>query len=112
MDATQIPLPNGRAAAALLAAAVGCFSLGVFATLGDGSPAAARFFAFYAPTGPLSGVTTAAIVVWLVVWAALARAWRERDVTMARVGLLLFALMGLGLLFTFPPFVDLLLGKG
>ncbi|HEY4116351.1 MAG TPA: hypothetical protein VGM56_00795, partial [Byssovorax sp.] len=101
MDTTLEPvLPNGPAAAALLAAGIGCLSLGVLATIGDGWSAAARAFAFYAPTGPLSGVTTTAIVVWLVVWAALARAWRRRDVDMRLVRAGIFVATGLGLLLT------------
>ncbi|MBU5769334.1 hypothetical protein ICN56_32645, partial [Pseudomonas aeruginosa] len=52
---TQVDLPNGPGAAAILAAGIGCAALGVFALLGDAFPGIASFFKFYMPTGPLSG---------------------------------------------------------
>lgn len=60
------PLANGPAAAAILSAGIGCFALGVFAVIADASKSVGRFFTFYLPTGPLSGVTTTAILLWLV----------------------------------------------
>jgi len=104
-------IPNGPAAAAILAAGIGSFALGLFATLGDAFPAVAKFFNFYNPTGPLSGVTTSAIVIWLVAWAILGRSWRTRTVSMAAVNVIAFLGLLLGMLLTFPPFMDLLQGK-
>lgn len=105
------PIANGAAAAALLAAGVGCFVLGVVAVAGDGSRAVARLLTFYRPTGPLSGVTTVAIVCWLAAWAVGHQRWKGRTVALGRVGAVAWVLLGLGLLLTFPPFGDLLLGK-
>ena len=104
-------VPNGPGAAAILAAGIGSFAIGLFATLGDAFPAVARFFTFYNPTGPLSGVTTSAIVIWLVAWYALFRSWRAATVAIAKINLAAFVLLGLSLLLTFPPFMDLLQGK-
>ncbi len=104
-------LSDGTGAAAILAAGVGCFAVGLFALAGDASPAIGRFFDFYAPAGPLSGVTSSALVVWLVAWYALARAWSRRAVAIVKVNWAAFALLVLGLLFTFPPFMDLLQGR-
>jgi len=104
-------IPNGPAAAAILAAGIGSFALGLFATLGDAFPAVGKFFNFYNPTGPLSGVTTSAIVIWLVAWAVLGRSWASRTVSMATVNVLAFLGLLLGVLLTFPPFMDLLQGK-
>jgi len=104
-------LPTGPAAAAILAAAAGSFALGVLALAGDAFPSIARLLNVWNPTGPLSGVTDAAIVIWLAMWAILSRLWSRRDLNMAvinRSALLLF--VG-GLLLTFPPFMDLLQGK-
>ncbi|HEX5411902.1 MAG TPA: hypothetical protein VFZ27_08560 [Terriglobia bacterium] len=103
--------PNGPVGAAILSAAVGCCALALLAMLGDGSAAAARWLTFYVPTGPLSGVTTTAVVVWLISWSGLARRWRSRTVAIGKVNTLAFVLLGLSLLLTFPPLVDLLLGK-
>jgi fluoride ion exporter CrcB/FEX len=104
-------LPNGPAAAAILSAAIGCCALGLLAVIGDGSAAAAHWLTFYLPTGPLSGVTTMAIFVWLLAWLILARRWRSKTVAIAKVNAVAFVLLGVSLLLTFPPFADLLLGK-
>lgn len=104
-------LPNGAVAAAILSAGIGCCALGILAVIGDGSAAAARWLTFYLPTGPLSGVTTTAILAWLVSWLVLARRWRSKTVSIAKVNAVAFVLLGLSLLLTFPPLADLLLGK-
>lgn len=104
-------LPNGDGMAAILAAGIGCAALGVFAFLGDAFKSIATFFTFYRPTGPLSGVTTSAIIVWLAAWYVLSKRWGGRDVAVARVSLIAFVLLAVGLLLTFPPFMDLLQGK-
>lgn len=102
---------NGPAAAAILAAGIGCFAVGVFALAGDAFPAIARFFTFYTPSGPLSGVTTSAIVVWLLSWFGLARRWHAKSVALGPVTTIAFILLTLSVLLTFPPFMDLLQGK-
>ena len=109
-QAAAAPLVNGPAAAAILAAGIGALALGVFAFTGDQWPAVNRFFTFYLPTGPLSGVTTSAIAVWLVVWFGFARRWRAKTVAVGKVNLAAFAALAIGILLTFPPFADLLHG--
>ena len=101
-------MPNGPGAAAILAAAAGCFALAVLALLGDKFAGIRAGLAFYKPTGPLSGVTTLAIAVWLVAWAALEWRWRSRSVEMGKVSGLALTLLALSLLLVFPPIVDLL----
>ena len=104
-------LQNGAGAAAILAAGIGCAALGVFALLGDAFNGIKNFLNFYNPTGPLSGVTTLAIVVWLAAWFVLAKKWDGRDVAMTRVSVVAFVLLAVGFALTFPPFMDLLQGK-
>jgi len=104
-------IPNGSGAAAILAAGIGCAVLGILAFAGDASDAIGKALNVYNPTGTLSGVTTLAILVWLVSWFALNRLWRERTVAMVGINLLSFALLAVGFLLTFPPFMDLLQGK-
>lgn len=110
-DEAFASVPNGPGAAAILAAGIGCFAVGLFATLGDAFPAVGHFFNFYNPTGPLSGVTSAAIVVWLVAWYWLSRRWKTATVAITKVNLAAFVLLALGVLLTFPPFMDFLQGK-
>jgi hypothetical protein len=99
--------PNGGGAAAVLAAGIGSFCVAVFAILTDQSAAMKTLMKFYTPTGPLSGVTTCAIVVWLAAWFILYRRWSWRMVDMARVRTVALILLILGLLLTFPPIADL-----
>ncbi|MGD0740027.1 MAG: hypothetical protein ABR957_10565 [Terracidiphilus sp.] len=98
---------NGAGAAAILAAGIGAFLVAVFAILGDQSAAIKSLMIFWKPTGPLSGVTTCAIVMWLVAWAILHALWRQRSVNLTRVNAAALALLILGLLLTFPPIADL-----
>jgi hypothetical protein len=105
------PVANGPGASAVLSVAIGWFALGVLAIAGDASAPFARTLTIWKPTGPLSGVTTGAIVLWLLVWLALARLWRRRDVDMRLVGWASGALIVLGLFLTFPPSMDFLQGK-
>lgn len=99
--------PNGAGAAAILAAGIGAFVLSVFAILSDQSATMKSFFIFSKPTGPLSGVTTCTIVVWLVVWAVLHARWGKRTVALAPINAIAYALLALSLLLTFPPIADL-----
>ena len=99
--------PNGGGAAAVLAAGIGSFCVAVLAILADRSAAIKSLMIFWKPTGPLSGVTTCAIVLWLAAWAILHARWRNRSVALARVNAVAFALLILGLLLTFPPIADL-----
>lgn len=102
---------NGNAAAAFLAAGIGVASLGILALLADASPAVNQSLALYRPSGALSGVTTTAIGIWLASWAGLTVSWRGKNVGMARISLATFSLLAIGILLTFPPFMDLLQGK-
>jgi hypothetical protein len=103
--------PNGPVAAAVLSCGFGCFVLGVLAVAADGSKPLAAALNFYNPAGPLSGVTTVAIILWLACWVLLAIRWSAKRVAFAKVSASAFVFLVLGLLLTFPPFGDLLLGR-
>jgi hypothetical protein len=109
----RLPVPaakamtNGFGAAAVLAAGVGSFMLSVLAIAADKITTIKSAMIFYHPTGPLSGVTTLAIVIWIGVWIVLDRRWRNRNVAMRQVGMIALALLVLSLLLTFPPIADL-----
>ena len=105
--AVTTSLPNGMGAAAVLAAGIGSFALGLFAVLADKIPSIKSWTNFYNPTGPLSGVTTCAVLVWLAAWAILQMRWRNREVRFRPIGAVALALLALGILLTFPPFADL-----
>lgn len=99
--------PNGAGSAALLAAGIGSFMVALLALVADKVTAFKNMMIFYKPTGPLSGVTTCALLVWLLCWWILERRWSRRAVS-ARVSVAALVLLGLSLLLTFPPIADLL----
>ena len=104
-------IPNGPGAAAILAAGIGCAMVGILAIAAEASRPFANMLNFYNPTGPLSGKTTVAVIVWLVAWFVLSRLWRAKTVAMGSVNLAAFILLGLGFLLTFPPVWALFLGS-
>src|ERR1700729_262343 len=73
-------LTNGSGAAAILSAGIGSFTLAVLAIASDKSAPIKNILIFYKPTGPLSGVTTTAILIWLLTWVILEWRWRDRTV--------------------------------
>ena len=62
---------------------------------------------FGKPTGPLSGVTTSGIVLWLAAWAVLHARWRNRNVALTRINAAAIVLLILGFLLTFLLIADL-----
>lgn len=114
MSAAQTPptriaagLPNGSGAAAVLAAGVGSLAVALIAIAADQIASVKMAMAFYRPSGPLSGVTTTAVIVWLVVWAILEIRWRKKDVRIGRIAAVALVLVALSVLLTFPPIADL-----
>jgi hypothetical protein len=104
---TSAILPNGSGAAAILSAGIGAFMVGLLAVAADKSVLVKNLLVFYKPTGPLSGVTTTAILIWLIVWGILEWRWRNRTVALARISVAALVLLGLSLLLTFPPVAEL-----
>ncbi len=102
-----VTVPNGPGAAAVLAAGIGAFLLAVFAAAADHIAQLRSYMTFYRPTGPLSGVTTSAIVAWLLVWLILHWRWRRRNLPLGRIQATALVLLTLSLLVTFPPISDL-----
>jgi len=110
MSQTVDKIPNGPGAAAILAAGIGCAAVGIMAFAAEASRPFANMLNFYNPTGPLSGKTTVAIIVWLVAWFVLSRLWKEKTVPMQAVNVTAFILLGIGFLLTAPPIWALFLG--
>lgn len=100
-------LTNGSGAAAILSAGIGSIALAVLSCAGDKLTAVKNSLIFYKPTGPLSGVTSTAILIWLVAWGILEWRWRNRTVVVGRISVVALTLLGLSLMLTFPPVIDL-----
>jgi hypothetical protein len=110
-SATRPEIPNGAAAAAILAAGVGCASISFIAWLGDAVPAVAHALNWYPPTGPLSGVSTMAIAAWLIFWATCHRRWKGLTMPMGAISAIALICLGAGFLVSCPPIGDALQGK-
>jgi hypothetical protein len=104
----QSETTNGLVAAAMLAAGIGSFVLGLMICLAQGSKAIGGILNFYDPVGPLSGKTIVAVVAWLVAWGVLASKWKDQSADFGKVYNATLILVALGLLGSFPLFFDLL----
>jgi hypothetical protein len=98
--------PSGPAAAVLLAAGLGCFALGVLSTLTAVSSSVSSALTLSEGVGDVSGVTTAAAVVFFASWGVMAAVWRQAGPPLMRVAAATAVLIALGLLGTFPPFFN------
>lgn len=82
---TQDRIPNGAAWAAILAAAIGCAALALLIDLGETCPPIGKLLNFYDPVGNLSGKSSVAVLIWLIVWAILHTLWRNRIIASTRL---------------------------
>jgi hypothetical protein len=98
--------PSGPAAAALLAAGVASFTLGVLTVLASASGSVSSALTLSERVGDLSGLTTATAIVFFGSWGVLHAAWRRADPPLMRVAAGTAVLIAVGLLGTFPPFVN------
>ena len=105
--AAVVKRTNGSGAAAILSAALGSFALAILALVGDKSAAVKSSLIFYKPTGPLSGVTDIALLIWLVLWIVLEMRWNKMNVALCPICIASFVLLGFSFLLTFPPIVDI-----
>ena len=103
-------LPNGRAAAALLAGGIGCGFLGVIVFLSEVIAPVGTALNWMNPVGPLSGKVIVTIVVFFASWIILHFAWKNKDVNFNRTVLIAFVLLVVGIIGTFPPFWHLFMG--
>src|SRR3990170_1634199 len=99
--------PNGPAVAAIIAAAIGVFALGLLTTLSEANTDIHDFLDIKNRVGPLSGKTTFSVIVYLVAWVALAPALWKRTVPFANAMLIAAVLIALGFVGTFPQFFKL-----
>lgn len=108
--APAIVRPAGPAAAVVLAAGVASFTLGLLSVLTAASGAVSEALTVSNRVGDISGLTTAAGIVFFGAWAGLTIAWRHADPSLRRVAVAAAALIVLGLLGTFPPVFNLVGG--
>ena len=95
---------EGVAAAALVAAGVGAFVLGLLTTLAEASTGIHDFLQFNDRVGPLSGKTIIAAAVYFGALLVFGLLWRKRELALKPVLIATVVLLVLGFLGTFPTF--------
>lgn len=95
--------PFAPAAAALLAAGIGCVVFGVLTALTAASQSVADALTFMPKVGPLSGQALTAAIVFLGSWELLALALRGKEPSEKRVFVAMWVMLALGVVLTFPP---------
>jgi hypothetical protein len=101
--------PDGPGAAAMLAAGIGIFTLGVLTTGAVISTWLHDFLAKWAwgqGVGPLAGKTTIASLAFFASWAVLHVVWRDKDVDIKKIFTIGLILGLLGAVMTFPTFFE------
>ena len=99
---------NGAVWAAILAAAIGCFSMGVLIDLAEASKAISSALNLYNPTGDLSGKSTLGVLIWLIAWGLLHARWKRTNITSPVIILAItIVLLLAALLAVFPLFFGL-----
>ncbi len=93
---------NGPAAAALLAGGIAAVIYGILIILSERIPAIGNALNWYNPSGPLSGTTSLAIILWLILWAILENQWKDKDVNFQSIAATALVLLIIGFLLTLP----------
>ncbi len=101
------PLPNGEAAAAMVAAGIGCLTMGILTVLEAAIAGLRTVLQFYPPAGSITGITSLMVIAWLVSWVALYRLWKSKQVNFTRMFVIALTCILLGIVGIFPPFVHL-----
>jgi uncharacterized protein YybS (DUF2232 family) len=102
---------TGAGAAALVAAGLGTFLIGLMTALAAVSERLNSALNWYAPAGPLSGKTGVGVMTWLLAWFVLHTLWKKRNVNLDRAVKWTMLLLALGFLLTFPPVFEALAGE-
>ena len=100
----DVERPTGPVAAAVLAAGIGAFVLGLLTTLSELSTGVHDFLEFDEDVGPLSGKTIIAVIAYLASWAVLHGLWRRQNPALRPILITTAVLVVLGILGTFPTF--------
>lgn len=103
MSSSAVRKPTGAGAAAVLAASIGTFTIGLMTSLAAASAKLNTALAWKSAVGPLSGKTGVGVLTWLVAWVVLHTLWKDRNVNFGRAFTWAIVLIVLGFLLTFPP---------
>lgn len=107
MSAQTKSITSGPAAAAMISAAIGTFTIGLMTTGAEISEGLKNALKLYPPAGPLSGKIAVGLVVWLISWLLLNTIWKDKQYNLGRAFNIALVLIVVGLLLTFPPIFEL-----
>ncbi len=100
-------LPNGEAAAAIVAAGIGCLTMGILTVLATAIGGLHTVLQFYPPAGSITGITSLMVIAWLVSWVALYRLWKSKQRNFTRIFIIVLLCILLGIVGIFPPLVHM-----
>lgn len=106
VEKTETRIATGVAAATFIAGGLGTLVLGLMTTGAVLSGSLKSALNLWNPAGPLSGKTTVAVIIWLISWVLLNSLWKDKNVDLSKSFIITLVLIGLGLLFTFPPIFE------
>lgn len=104
--ADRAVVSNGGALAAVMAAGIGAFAMGLLVIANEAGLFTAP--SIYGPSGGLSGRSTLAVIAWLIAWGIMHARWRNQNVDAGRTLAWGLVLTALGILMNFPPVWTLL----
>lgn len=103
----QVTVATGVAAAAMIACGIGTLVIGLMTTGAEISEGLKNALNWWNPAGPLTGKTGVGIIVWLISWIVMHTIWKDKEYNLGKAFTITLILIGLGVLFTFPPFFEL-----
>jgi hypothetical protein len=101
---------DGAAAAAVLAAGIGVFVLGLVTSLAELMDNFKDWLAWNDEVGPLSGKTSLGLIAWAVTWPVLHVFLYRRDGLLAAALVIFAVLAAIGSVLMFPPVYERLAG--
>ena len=108
-EAQDVRSRDGAAAAALLAAAIGIFVLGLVTSLAEATRISERFgdfkewLAWDDEVGALSGKSSLGLIAWAAAWPVLHLLLYKRDRVLLAVAVISFVLFVAAMVLMFPP---------
>jgi len=91
----------------MLATGIGALVLGILTVLNEASEGIHDFLEWSERVGPLSGVTSLAVIAFVLSWGALYGGLRDRDLPWRPVIVATIVLLAIAVVLTYPPFFEL-----
>ncbi len=107
MNNSHETVNTGIAAAAFVAAGIGCATLGLLTTLAQMSEGVKNLLNWWNPAGPLSGKSGLAVIIWIASWIVLHMLWKNKAVAVPRAVTITLLLIAVGTIGTFPTFFEM-----